>query len=105
MFCKKLPIVPLLLCLSTLCQAETEGAAHWVCENETLYRKLLAARLYGVGQPPEQGCLRLPTDIEIEQIDCQTSDIELCRYRWPDQQRSQPYWGSAIIGSIANSRP
>lgn len=70
---------------------------HWVCESEALYRSLLSANLYGVGKPPESGCQKLPTGVPIEQLACETTDFELCQYRWEGMEKSSSFWGSPII--------
>lgn len=74
-----------------------QESQHWVCESEALYRKLLAARLYGVGSDPEAGCRKLPVGIPLEQLACETTDFELCQYRWEGMESKTNYWGSPII--------
>lgn len=81
----------------TLSTSFAQESQHWVCETEPLYRELLSARLYGVGTDPAQGCLKLPTGIAIEQLECEESDFELCQYRWEGLVKGKTYWGSPII--------
>jgi len=88
-------LIPVLLILSTELRA-TESQ-HWVCESEALYRKLLTARLYGVGSDPTEGCRKLPTGVALEQLACEEPDFELCQYRWEGMESETNYWGSPII--------
>jgi len=75
----KVTLVPFLILFSSF--ASAKESEHWVCETEELYRSLLSARLYGVGQDPINGCKPLPTGQPIEQLSCKTTDFELCQYR------------------------
>lgn len=94
-------VAPALMLASTATFAQE--SQHWVCQTEPLYRQLLSARLYGVGKDPEQGCQKLPTGLSIEQLECVTSDLELCQYRWQNLEPGETFWGSPIIKAVQPS--
>jgi len=92
---KFLVIAPIVMLYNLT--AFAQESQHWVCKTEPLYRELLSARLYGVGTDPAEGCVKLPTGVAIEQLECVETDFALCQYRWEGLAQDETFWGSPII--------
>lgn len=73
--------------------------SYTACQTEAQYRQLLKWSLYGVGQPPQTGCMPAPANAKAVILQCPESDIIVCQIRLTPEDGSpaREVWASKVM--------
>lgn len=95
----------ILLCITLPAIAEDNqtyrviDSNYSVCQTLDQYKQLLRWSLYGVGTPPQTGCLPAPANAKAIIKQCQESDIIICQFELTPEDGGPilNVWASKVI--------
>ncbi len=73
--------------------------SYTVCTTKENYDQLLKWSLYGVGQPPQSGCLPAPANAKAIIKQCPEGDIIVCQFQLIPEDGSPAFdaWASKVM--------
>ena len=94
-----------LLCITLPALAEDKqtyrviDSSYSVCQTLDQYKQLLRWSLYGVGTPPQTGCLPAPANAKAIIKQCPESDIIICQFELTPEDGGPVLnvWASKVI--------
>ena len=104
----------LILTLSLTVQAEEAPTPetfrvidgnYTVCKTQELYQQLVSWSLYGVGQPPQTGCIPAPAHAKAIIKQCPDNDIIICEFKLIPENGApaMDVWASKVMLRPDNS--
>jgi hypothetical protein len=73
--------------------------SYTVCKTQVQYEQLLKWSLYGVGSPPQTGCLPAPANAKAIILQCPENDIIICQFKLTPEDGSPVLnvWASKVM--------
>ncbi len=74
-------------------------SSYTVCQTQAQYQQLIRWSLYGVGGPPQTGCLPAPAKAKAIILQCPESDIIICQFELTPEDGSPVLnvWASKVM--------
>jgi len=74
-------------------------SSYTVCKTQAQYQQLIRWSLYGVGGPPQTGCLPAPAKAKAIILQCPESDIIICQFELTPEDGSPVLnvWASKVM--------